>query len=48
MLLSFGLLKPNTTGLPTISDSVDPAGNSTIGLNKDDHLQENDPYIDGH
>ena len=36
MLFSFGLLKPNTSGLPTAEDSIDPAGNSTIGLNMEE------------
>ena len=38
MLLSFGLLKPNTSGMPTISDSINPAGNPGLGLDVDDDL----------
>jgi len=42
MLLSLGLLKPNTSGLPKVSDSINPAGNSTMGLDvepeKKDHI----------
>lgn len=42
MLLSLGLLKPNTSGIPTIADSSNPAGNSAIGLDVDDFTQESD------